>query len=75
MYPSNMGAITPMYAGTCPELKGGDSGGYFIPWARRGRSSKETRNVVLAMRLWEFIGKDVKRHLLEHRTRIDHLVK
>ena len=62
MYPSHMGAITPMYAGTSPELQRADSGSYLIPWARRGTPLKGTQKVELAMKLWDFLGNDVKKY-------------
>lgn len=61
MYPSHMGAITPMYAGTSPDLKRVDSRSYFIPWARRGTPLKGSQDVELAMKLWGFLGNDVER--------------
>jgi len=61
MYPAPMGAITGLYAATSPELKQGDSGRYFIPWARAGTPDKGTQDLDLALKLWDFLEEDVKR--------------
>lgn len=65
MYPAHMGAITPMYAATSPELQRADSGSYFIPWARHGTPSQGTQDVDLAMKLWDFLRDDVDMHAIE----------
>lgn len=61
MYPAPMGAITPAYAMTSPDLKRADSGQYFNPWARRGTPKHGAQDVDLAMKLWEYLDQDIER--------------
>lgn len=58
-----MGAITLLYAATSQELKSLDSGKYLIPWARLGTPKKGTQDVELAMKLWDFLEEEVKKHI------------
>ncbi|CDO73874.1 hypothetical protein BN946_scf185016.g31 [Trametes cinnabarina] len=59
LYPAPMGALTQLYAGTTPE--GANLGeltpvtNYLIPWARVGRAKKETGDVELARKLWDWL--------------------
>jgi retinol dehydrogenase 12 len=55
MHPPHLGALTPLYAATNPELKREDSGRYFMPWARPGTPKKGMQDVELAMKLWAFL--------------------
>jgi hypothetical protein len=50
-----LGALTQLYAGTCPDLSRKDNGKYFIPWARVGSPKKGTQDVQLALKLWDFL--------------------
>jgi len=61
MYPAPMGAITPAYAMTSPDLARLDSGQYFNPWARRGIPRRKVQDIDLAMKLWEELERDVER--------------
>ena len=60
MHPVHLGAITPLYAATNPELKREDSGRYFIPWARSATPRKGTQDIDLAMKLWAFLELQVE---------------
>ena len=60
MYPPPMGAITQLYAGTSTDLKKEDNGRYFIPWARAGTPKQGTQDIVLAMKLWDFLEHDIE---------------
>ena len=64
MYPAEMGAITQLYAGTSPELKSEDSGRYFVPWARPGKPRCGMQDLDLALKLWNFLEEDVKKHII-----------
>ena len=55
-----MGALTQLYAGTCPFLTKEDNGSYFIPWARKGKAKKGSQDVTLALKLWDYLEKEVK---------------
>jgi len=55
MYPTYMGAITPLYAAVNLELTREDSGAYFIPWARKGIPRDGAQDPELAMKLWELL--------------------
>ena len=63
MYPPDMGAISLLYAATCPDLTSTDRGIYFIPWARVATPMKGTQDVDLAFKLWDFLEEDVKKHI------------
>lgn len=60
MHPTHLGAITPLYAATAPELKREDSGKYFIPWARSETPREGTQDISLAMKLWQFLESQVE---------------
>jgi len=62
MYPTPMGAITPLYAATSSELTKSDSGRYFIPWARAGTPRKGTQDLDVALKLWDFLEEEVKKY-------------
>ena len=58
LYPAAMGALTQLYAGTSPEVTMNDNGGYFIPWARRGRASGAAAyDEAAGERLWTLCDK------------------
>jgi len=58
LYPTPLGAISQLYAGTSPELTKADSGKYFIPWARVATPCPGTQDPVLAEKLWKYLEKD-----------------
>ena len=55
MHPAHLGALTPLYPATNPDLTRKDSGRYFMPWARPGTPKKGMQDVELAMKLWAFL--------------------
>ncbi|KAH8834838.1 NAD(P)-binding protein [Flagelloscypha sp. PMI_526] len=58
LYPTPMGAITQLYAGT--SKKGGEiNGAFFIPWARIGKARKETNDEAAGRRLWDWLEAQV----------------
>lgn len=63
MHPPAMGAISLLYAATSPDLKTEEGGTYFIPWARVATPKKGTQDVQLAIKLWDFLEEDVKKHI------------
>ena len=52
-----MGAITPLYAGTSPEVEH-LNGGYLTQWARVGTPRSD--DPVLAMELWTWLEEQVE---------------
>ena len=58
LYPTPMGAITQLYAGTSPNLTKADSGKYFIPWAREAEPKKGMQDLALAEKLWDYLEKE-----------------
>lgn len=58
MYPTPMGAITQLYAGTSPKITKADNGKYFIPWAREAAPATGVQDPALADKLWNFLEKD-----------------
>ena len=58
LFPTPMGAITQLYAGTSPNLTKADNGKYFIPWAREAKPKKGMQDVVLAEKLWDYLEKE-----------------
>jgi hypothetical protein len=58
LFPTPMGAISQLFAGTSPTLKKADSGKYFIPWAREAKPRKGTQDPVLADKLWNYLEKE-----------------
>lgn len=55
-----MGALTQLYAGTCPDLRKEDNGAYFIPWARKGKARKGCQDKDLAIKLWEYLEREIQ---------------
>jgi len=68
MYPASMGSITSTYAGTSPDLKRKDSGEYLVPWARPGTVRLGIQDVDLAMKLWEYLERDVEKFGIERES-------
>ncbi|KAI0691856.1 NAD(P)-binding protein [Cytidiella melzeri] len=59
LFPTPMGALTQLYAGTMPEaLK--YNGEFFIPWARLGRMREEAYDPEIGKRLWDWLEDQVK---------------
>jgi retinol dehydrogenase 12 len=58
LYPTPMGAITQLYAGTSPKLTKADTGKYFIPWAREEIPAAGTQDIALADKLWAYLEKE-----------------
>jgi len=60
LYPTPMGAITQLFAGTSPTLTKKDSGKYFIPWAREAIPATGSQDPELAEKLWTYLEKDTE---------------
>jgi len=58
LFPTPMGAITQLYAGTSPKITKADNGKYFIPWAREAAPGTGVQDRALADKLWDFLEKD-----------------
>jgi len=59
LYPSPMGAITQLWAGTSPE--GADfNGKYLIPWARIGTIPNGAEDPAVGRKLWDWLEEQVK---------------
>ncbi|TBU25108.1 NAD(P)-binding protein [Dichomitus squalens] len=61
LYPTPIGAITQLYAGTAPEALN-HNGEFFIPWARVGRCRPEAYDDELGEKLWKWLEDEVKAH-------------
>ncbi|EJF56822.1 NAD(P)-binding protein [Dichomitus squalens LYAD-421 SS1] len=61
LYPTPLGAITQLYAGTAPEALN-YNGEFFIPWARVGRCRAEAYDDELGDKLWKWLEAEVKVH-------------
>ncbi|KLO08982.1 NAD-P-binding protein [Schizopora paradoxa] len=59
LYPTPLGAITQLYAGTAPEAAE-HSGKFLIPWARVGEHSQASSNPENGLRLWNWLEVQVK---------------
>lgn len=59
LYPTPMGAITQLWAGTSPEAVN-LNGKYLVPWAREGPVRPETRDAALGEKLWTWLEGQVK---------------
>jgi len=57
LYPTPMGAITPLYAGTSPEVEK-LNGEYIMPWARVG--TPRSNDPVLGKELWTWLEEQVE---------------
>ncbi|KAJ9107005.1 hypothetical protein QFC19_002873 [Naganishia cerealis] len=56
-YPASLGALTQLYLGTAPDIKGGD---YGIPWARIGRPREDALDEKIGKELWEWLERECK---------------
>ncbi|EJF57870.1 NAD(P)-binding protein [Dichomitus squalens LYAD-421 SS1] len=61
LYPTPLGAITQLYAGTMPEALN-HNGEFFIPWARIGRCRAKAYDDELGDKLWKWLEDEVKTH-------------
>ncbi|KAI0776357.1 NAD(P)-binding protein [Irpex lacteus] len=62
LYPTPMGALTQLYAGTMPEALNynGEARRFFlIPWARLGRLREEAYDTELGIKLWDWLEEQV----------------
>ncbi|KLO08983.1 NAD-P-binding protein [Schizopora paradoxa] len=59
LYPTPMGALTQLYAGTAPDAAE-HNGKFLIPWGRVGNHSKASNSPENALRLWEWLEAQVK---------------
>ena len=59
LYPTPMGALTQLYAGTAPEARE-MNGKYFIPWARVGEARRESLDSKAAEQLWDWLEDQLK---------------
>ncbi|KAI0826441.1 NAD(P)-binding protein [Irpex lacteus] len=58
LYPTPIGALTQLYAGTMPEALQ-HNGEFFIPWARVGKTRAEAYDDALGKKLWEWLESQV----------------
>jgi retinol dehydrogenase 12 len=58
LFPTPMGAINQLYAGTSPDLTIRDTGKYFIPWARAHPPAKGVQDPALAEKLWKYLEEE-----------------
>ncbi|THU94703.1 NAD(P)-binding protein [Dendrothele bispora CBS 962.96] len=60
-YPSKMGALTQLWAGTTPDPEGKElNGKYLVPWARIGKAMGPVDDEKLGKDLWEWLEEHVK---------------
>ncbi|KAK7441535.1 short-chain alcohol dehydrogenase [Stygiomarasmius scandens] len=60
-YPSEMGALTQLWAGTLPDSEAkGLNGKYLVPWARVGTAARSAYDPRLGMDLWQWCEEQVK---------------
>ncbi|KAI0826477.1 NAD(P)-binding protein [Irpex lacteus] len=59
LYPTPMGALTQLYAGTMPEALN-YNGEFLIPWARLGRLREEAYDTEFGIKLWDWLEEQVK---------------
>ncbi|KLO08981.1 NAD-P-binding protein [Schizopora paradoxa] len=59
LYPTHLGAITQLYAGTAPEAAD-HNGKFLIPWARVGEHTKASNSPENATRLWDWLEAQIK---------------
>ncbi|EIM82656.1 NAD-P-binding protein [Stereum hirsutum FP-91666 SS1] len=65
-YPTPLGALTQLYAGTMPE-GAKFNGKYLIPWARLGTATPESQDPKLGKKLWEYMEGEVARFESQNR--------
>ncbi|KZO99293.1 NAD(P)-binding protein [Calocera viscosa TUFC12733] len=51
------GALTPLYAGVAQGVK---RGGFYVPWAREGRSRMDTGDKELQEKLWDWVERELE---------------
>ncbi|KAI5449418.1 short-chain alcohol dehydrogenase [Naganishia albida] len=56
-YPAAMGALTQLYLGTAPDVKGGQ---YGIPWARIGAARADAADEELGRKVWDWLERECK---------------
>ncbi|KAJ9114980.1 hypothetical protein QFC22_005308 [Naganishia vaughanmartiniae] len=56
-YPAALGALTQLYLGTAPDVKGGD---YGIPWARIGKPRDDAKDEKIGKEVWEWLERECK---------------
>jgi len=61
LYPTHLGALTPLYVGTSPETVD-VNGGWFVAWARPWPHEIETHNPETEQQLWDWIEEQRKGH-------------
>ncbi|KAA1473086.1 NAD-P-binding protein [Dentipellis sp. KUC8613] len=59
LYPTPMGALTQLWAGTAPETAD-YNGRFLIPWARLGKANSATDDPETAQKLWDWLEGEVK---------------
>ncbi|KAJ9117076.1 hypothetical protein QFC24_006535 [Naganishia onofrii] len=57
-YPATLGALTQLYLGTAPGVKGGD---YGIPWARIGKPRDDAKDENIGKEVWDWLERECKR--------------
>ncbi|KIY43460.1 NAD(P)-binding protein [Fistulina hepatica ATCC 64428] len=60
LYPTPMGALTPLYAVAHPDATS-PNGEYYIPWARRGYCNPMSKDPELGRQLWSYLDEQVER--------------
>lgn len=61
LHPVALGAITQLYAGISEEVTMADSGGYFVPWARKDKAAREeTRDPEFCAKVMELMEAQVQ---------------
>ncbi|PCH40828.1 NAD(P)-binding protein [Wolfiporia cocos MD-104 SS10] len=62
LHPVSLGILTHLYASTSLDVTKADSGGYFMPWARKGQPLRQIANdAALASKLWDWCEAETKR--------------
>jgi len=59
LFPTPLGAITQLYAGTAPEAAE-HNGKFLVPWARVGKHTRASNSPENATRLWDWLEAQVK---------------
>ncbi|KAJ3520646.1 hypothetical protein NM688_g9131 [Phlebia brevispora] len=65
LYPQELGALTPLWAGTMPEILG-MNGEFLIPWARLGRARKEVYDPAEGEKLWNWLEAQLEAKYGDH---------
>lgn len=61
LYPVSYGALTQLYCATAPGAADAN-GGFFIPWARLGKSNKAAENLDVGEKLWRWLEEETKKY-------------